>query len=374
MKRALITGITGMAGSHLADYILSEHPDVEVYGTKRWRSQIVNIEHALDRLNLIDCDLTDPFAVSALIGKIRPDYIFHLAAQSFVPESWKGPHATITDNITMQLNLFEAVRAHEIDPVIQVALSSEEYGKVHPDEVPINENNPLRPLSPYAVSKVAQDMLGYQYFESYGLKVIRTRAFNHEGPRRGDVFVTSNFAKQIAESELGLKPPVVSVGNLEAQRDWTDVRDMARAYWLSVHHCQPGEVYVIASGVARTVKQLLDCLMKESHIPLSIKVDPDRLRPSDVMILQGDASKFKKATGWTTTYSFEQTMGDLLDYWRQRLAPRFAVQKSAPLPLARSAAGGEKGGLSVIDFSPSTAREMPDVQQVPGMSTTQTVS
>lgn len=320
MKRALITGITGMAGSHLADFLLEEHPEVGVFGTKRWRSRMDNIAHAADRINLIDCDLTDPFAVTKMIGEVHPDYIFHLAAQSFVPESWTGPHATITDNITMQLNIFEAVRAHKLDPVIQVALSPEEYGSVFENELPINAKNDLRPLSPYAVSKVTQDMLAYQYQQSYGLKVIRTRTFNHEGPRRGDVFVTSNFAKQVAEIEAGIRPPVIKVGNLEARRDWSDVRDVVRAYWLAVNHCEPGEVYVIASGTTRTIQEMLDFLISKSSAECKVEVDPLRLRPSDVLVLHGDPSKFKKATGWSTEFTFEQMMVDLLDYWREKVS------------------------------------------------------
>jgi len=317
--KILITGITGMAGSHLADYLLKEMPDAKIYGTKRWRSTLANVEHLKDQVSLIDCDLTDSSACMELIDSTRPDYIFHLAAQSFVPDSWKSPHATITDNIVMQLNLFEAIRLRNLDPVVQIALSSEEYGKVYPDEVPITESNPFRPLSPYGVSKVAQDMLAYQYHQSHGLKVIRTRTFNHEGPRRGEVFVTSNFAKQIAEIELGMKPAVVQVGNLSARRDWSDVRDVVRAYWLAVQKCKPGEDYVIASGTARTIQNLLDYLLSLSKTKIRIEVDPERLRPSDVEILCGDATKFRQATGWVPAIPFEQTMEDLLNYWRDRL-------------------------------------------------------
>jgi GDP-4-dehydro-6-deoxy-D-mannose reductase len=320
--KVLITGITGMAGSHLADFLLANEPKVHLFGTKRWRSQTSNINHLIGKVSLVDCDLTDGSACMELIGKIVPDYVFHLAAQSFVPDSWKNPHATLTDNITMQLNLFEAIRMHKLDPVIQVALSSEEYGKVYPHEVPITESNPMRPLSPYAVSKVAQDMLAYQYHQSHGMKVIRTRTFNHEGPRRGEVFVTSNFAKQVAQIELGLIPPVVKVGNLSAKRDWSDVRDIVRAYWLAVQHCTPGEDYVIGSGTARTIQSMLDYLLSLSKKKIEIEVDPDRLRPSDVEILQGDSSKLRKATGWAPKIPFEKTMEDLLDYWRHRLLDR----------------------------------------------------
>ncbi|MBX9879523.1 MAG: GDP-mannose 4,6-dehydratase [Candidatus Obscuribacterales bacterium] len=318
-KRVLITGITGMAGSHLADLLLAEAPDYEIFGTKRWRSSLTNVAHLDGKVKFIDCNLTDSTACLKLIETTRPDYVFHLAAQSFVPHSWQNPNATLSDNIMMQLHLFEAIRSVGIDPVIQIALSSEEYGKVLPHEVPVKENNPLRPLSPYAVSKVAQDMLAYQYNQSYGFKTIRTRAFNHEGPRRGEVFVTSNFAKQIAEIEAGLKPPQLKVGNLNARRDWSDVRDVARAYWLSVQHCVPGEEYVIASGQTRSIQELLDFLLSQTKSKIEVVVDPTRLRPSDVELLQGDPSKFIKATGWKPRYTFEQTMGDLLEYWREQI-------------------------------------------------------
>lgn len=331
MTNVLITGVTGMAGSHLAEYVLANVPNAKVYGIKRWRSPMSNVEHLVDQVNLIDCELTDPFAVSNMIESVRPDYIFHLAAQSFVPESWSSPLATITNNTAMQLNIFEAVRRQGLKPRIQVALSSEEYGKVFENELPISEKNVLRPLSPYAVSKVSQDMLAYQYHESYKLHVVRTRGFNHEGPRRGDVFVTSNFAKQVAQIELGIKPPVLHVGNLQAKRDWTDVRDMVRAYWLALEHAVPGEDYVICSGVTRTIQEMLDLLLTMSDVKIDVKVDPARLRPSDVEVLWGDCSKFKAATGWETTYSFEQTMKDLLDYWRVELRRRTPAESAAQI-------------------------------------------
>jgi len=324
MKRVLITGITGMVGSHLAEYILKEQKNCQIFGTKRWRSSLANVAHLSGDINLIDCDLMDPTGCTELIKEVRPDYVFHLAAQSFVPDSWKNPQVTLQGNVQMQLNLFESIRQIDIDPVVQIALSSEEYGKVYPDELPITEHNPLRPLSPYAVSKVTQDMLAYQYFASYGLKTMRTRAFNHEGPRRGEVFVTSNFAKQVAEIELGIKLPILSVGNLNAQRDWTDVRDVVRAYWLSTQHCTPGEIYVIASGVSRTIRDLVELLLSMSKSKIEIAVDPARMRPSDVEMLRGDPTKFKQATGWTQEYTFEQTIKDLLDYWRHQLRSKEA--------------------------------------------------
>ncbi|MEM6455959.1 MAG: GDP-mannose 4,6-dehydratase, partial [Acidobacteriota bacterium] len=238
--RALITGITGFAGSHLAEYLLEHQPDVAVYGTRRWRSPMDNIAHIADRVELIECDLNDFHSVYSLLDRVRPDYIFHLAAQSFVPTSWNSPAETLSHNILGQTHLFEAVRMLGIDPAIQIACSSEEYGLVKPEETPIKETNPLRPLSPYAVSKMGQDFLGYQYFQSYGIKAIRTRGFNHTGPRRGEVFVTSNFAKQLALIKAGKREPVLRVGNLDAIRDFTDVRDMVRAYWLAVTKAKPG--------------------------------------------------------------------------------------------------------------------------------------
>lgn len=318
--KALITGITGFAGSHLAEYLLAEHPEVEVFGTYRWRSRRENIEHLPDSVKLIEADLRDYSSLHSLLDEVRPDAIFHLAAQSFVPSSWRAPAETLTTNIAGQTNLFEAVRYLGLDPTIQIACSSEEYGLVHPDETPIREDNPLRPLSPYAVSKVAQDFMGYQYFQSYGMKVVRTRGFNHTGPRRGDVFVTSNFAKQVASIEAGLQEPVIRVGNLEAIRDFTDVRDMVRAYWLAVQRGRPGEVYNIASGKGIHIHELLDRLIALSDREVEIQVDPDRLRPSDVEILVGDSSKFRADTGWEPRIPFEQTLVDVLDYWRERLA------------------------------------------------------
>ena len=341
--RVLITGITGMAGSHLAEYLLGLE-GVEIYGMFRPRSKMDNLEDVAaagklnamigqcitseamlkrsvrpDQVNLIEADMTDAFSMKKLIAAVQPDRIFHLAAQSFVLASWHYPAQTLDGNIMGELNIFEAVREAGIDPLIQVAGSSEEYGLVHPDEVPMKETNPLRPLSPYAVSKVTQEMLAYQYHRSYGLKTITTRGFNHTGPRRGQVFVTSDFARQVARIEKGLQPPVMSVGDLTSKRDWTDVRDMARAYWLTLEKCTPGEVYNIGSGTTREVQEVLDTLVSLSKVRIDIKQDPARLRPSDVKILWADYSKFHEATGWRPEIPFEKTLADLLDYWRKRV-------------------------------------------------------
>jgi GDP-4-dehydro-6-deoxy-D-mannose reductase len=316
--KVLITGITGFVGSHMAEYLLNKK-EVEVWGIERWRSRKENIRHIEDKINLIECDLRDISSVKRAISRIKPDKIFHLAAQSFVPTSWHAPSETLNTNIIGQLNLFEAVREVSINPWVQIAGSSEEYGMVLPEETPIKETNPLRPLSPYGVSKVGQDMLGYQYAKSYGMNIVRTRGFNHTGPRRGEVFVESNFAQQIAKIEKGKQQPVISVGNLDARRDYTDARDMVRGYWLATEKCKAGEEYNICSGKDWTIRQVLDILLSYSKIKVDVKQDPSRMRPSDVMILLGDNSKFCKATGWKPEIPFEQTLLDLLNYWRERV-------------------------------------------------------
>ena len=315
----LITGITGFAGSHLAEYILAEHPGVKVCGIVRWRSRMDNVKGILGKIELHEADLNDIVSLKKALAAIRPDKVFHLAAQSFVPTSWKMPAETFAINALGQINLFEALIDLKLNPKFQIAGSSEEYGMVYAHEVPMKETNYLRPLSPYAVSKVAQDLLGYQYHQSYGLRTVRTRGFNHTGPRRGDVFVTSNFAKQVAEIEKGGKPPVIQVGNLEAKRDFTDVRDMVRAYWLATEKCEEGDVYNIGSGNTYVMQDMLDMLLGMSTVKVKVEVDPARLRPSDVPILLADASKFRAATGWAPRIPFETTLRDLLNYWRERV-------------------------------------------------------
>ena len=319
--RVLITGITGFVGSHLAEYCLQK-PDVQVFGTvlsHHLGDELQRIEHIKDKIELLECDLTNRVAVARVLERSKPDKIFHLAAQSFVPVSWKSPEDTLFNNIISELNIFEVIRELKLDPVIVIAGSSEEYGLVFENELPIKETNPFRPLSPYAVSKIAQETLAYQYHKSYGLKTVLTRFFNTEGPRRGQDFVTSNFAKQIAEIEKGKREPVIYVGNLEAKRDFNDVRDMVRAYWLASEKCNFGEPYNVCSGKARSIKSILDLLLSFSKVKnIEVKQDPARMRPSDVPILYGDSSKFRAKTGWQPKIPFEQTMSDLLQYWRER--------------------------------------------------------
>lgn len=318
-ERALITGITGFTGSHLAELLLDK--GLEVCGIKRWRSKTENIEHIMEKLHLTEADMRDGHSLIEAVKEMEPHYIFHLAAQSFVPTSWRAPADTFETNAVGTINLLEAVRNLNIDPVIQIAGSSEEYGLVFPDEIPIKETNPLRPLSPYAVSKVAADKLGFQYHRSYGMKIVITRSFNHTGPRRGEVFVTSNFAKQIVEIEKGLREPRLSVGNLDAQRDFSDVRDIVKGYWLSVEKGEYGECYNLCSGKPRVIRDVLDMFIKLSKSDnIKIEVDPERMRPSDVLILHGDHSKFTKRTGWKPEIPFEKTIDDLLEYWRGRVS------------------------------------------------------
>ena len=316
--RVLITGITGFVGSHLTEFLLEQN-GIEVFGTLRWRSKTDNIDHLRNRIKLYECDLRDASSVRQVISNVKPDRIFHLAGQSFVPMSWKAPSETVTTNTIGQINLFEALRECGLNPRIQIAGSSEEYGLVYPNELPLVEESPLRPLSPYAVSKVAQDFLGYQYARSYQLFIVRTRAFNHTGPRRGEVFATSNFSKQIALIEAGLQEPVLHVGNLDARRDFTDVRDIIRGYWLALEKGEPGEVYNLCSEKDISIGEMLELFLSMTSEKITVQQDPARMRPSDVMVLLGSSSKFRKRTGWAPTIPLQQTLEDLLNYWRTKV-------------------------------------------------------
>lgn len=326
--RILITGITGFAGSHLAKYILREFPkEHAIYGTKRHRSRMDNVTPELRDLIrwAHDVDYTDAGAVDTLIKQTLPDRVFHLSAESFVPTSWMSPGHVINNNVQSQVNLFNSILKYVPRCRIQIACSSEEYGLVFPDECPIKETNPLRPLSPYAVSKVTQDFLGYQYYRTHKLYVVRTRAFNHTGPGRGHVFVCSTFAKQIAEIEAGLQRPELYVGNLDAVRDFTDVRDMVRAYWYSLCDadafgavCVPGEVYNIGTGVGYTIENVVNILLDMCKLDVKKCLDTSRLRPSDVERLICDSAKFREATGWLPKYELKETLRDLLQDWREK--------------------------------------------------------
>ncbi|GBF33432.1 GDP-mannose 4,6-dehydratase [Desulfocucumis palustris] len=317
----LITGITGFVGSHLADYILKEHPGVEISGLLRWRSPRDNILHLMDRVDLLYGDLLDLPSLNRILQNKRPGVIFHLAAQSYVDFSFAAPVSTLETNVIGTANLLEAVRqlkdAGGYDPVVHICSSSEVYGQVLEQEIPIKEDQPMRPASPYAVSKVGEDMLAWQYWLSWKIKTIRTRMFTHTGPRRGDVFALSNFAKQVAAIEAGRQEPVIRVGNLNSIRTFTDVRDAVRAYWLLVTRCPPGEVYNIGGVETMTIGEMLQRLLALSRVTgIKVQVDPARLRPSDVTLQIPSVDKFKDATGWEPAIPFRQTMEDTLNYWR----------------------------------------------------------
>ena len=316
--KVLITGITGMVGSHLADYILNNHPDAEVSGVVRWRSPLDNIRQRLDDITLVQGELRDLSSMIQVINQVQPDRIFHLAAQSFVPISYESPGDTFTVNVIGSINLLDAVRNVGIDPIIHMCSSAEVYGNVDESMVPITEDTPFNPASPYAVSKVGQDMLGNQYHISYGMKIIRTRMFTHSGPRRGNIFAESAFAKQIAEIELGVIPGPVMVGNLESIRTYADVRDAVRAYWALLDFCSVGEVYNIGGNRTLTIGEMLEILKSFASVPIEHEVDPSLFRPSDVTLQIPENSKFREKTGWEPEYSMEQTMEDLLNFHRER--------------------------------------------------------
>jgi len=317
--KVLITGITGMVGSHLAEYILDNHPEVELHGLIRWRSPFDNIRNIYPKVILHQAELRDLNSLIVLLRKVKPDRIFHLAAQSYVTTSFDAPADTLNTNVIGTTNLLDAVRIIGIDPKIHICSSSEVYGQVTEDEIPIKENNAFRPASPYAVSKVGEDMIAMQYFISYGIKTIRTRMFTHTGPRRGDVFAESAFAKQIAEIEAGLRKNPVKVGNLDSVRTFADVRDSVRAYWLLLEKCPHGEVYNIGGKETMTVGEMLNLLKGMAKCKIEHVVDPTLLRPSDVTLQIPEISKFQKATGWQPEISTEKTMQDLLNYHRERI-------------------------------------------------------
>ena len=317
--KILITGITGMVGSHLAEYALNDHPDVEVHGMLRWRSPLDNVRGILDRIHLHTAELRDLNSLILMLRKVKPDWIFHLAAQSFVTTSFDMPADTLQTNVVGTTNLLDAVRQAGLDPRIHICSSSEVYGQVREDEVPINENNAFRPASPYAVSKVGEDMIAFQYYLSYGLKTLRTRMFTHTGPRRGDVFGESAFAKQIAEIEAGVRPNPVWVGNLNSIRTLADVRDAVRAYWLLLEKGTPGEAYNIGGEETMTMGEVLQKLKSMACCPVEHKVDPALIRPSDVTLQIPDTRKFRAATGWKPMIRAEQTLRDLLHYHRERV-------------------------------------------------------
>jgi GDP-4-dehydro-6-deoxy-D-mannose reductase len=316
--RALITGITGFAGSFLAEHLLAQD-NMDVYGLGLPQAGPGHVAHLLDRIHLSTGTLDDAVWVRQILAEAAPDYIFHLAAQASTAVSIADPAGTLVPNIMGQVNLLQSCLALHLDPAILIVGSGDEYGLVEPGDLPITETTPLRPTNPYAVSKITQDMLGLQYFLSHHMRCVRVRPFNHIGPRQADVMVVASFAHQIAQAEAGLRPPVVQVGNLDTARDFTDVRDMVRAYLLAVRLGAPGEVYNIGSGHAYSIRGLLMQLVSLSTIALTIAVDPAKLRPSDVSEVRCDSTRFWQATGWQPTIAIEKTLRDVLAYWRLRV-------------------------------------------------------
>lgn len=319
-NKALIVGVTGMVGSYLLDYLLN-HTDWEIYGLCRWRSQLDNIQHNLnkDRFKICYADITDIGSLIKVFNEINPDYIFHLAAQSYPQDSFKMVESTLFTNIIGTANILEAVKLTNIDPWIHVCSSSEIFGRIKKENIPIKEDNLFHPASPYAISKAGTDLLGRFYAEAYGMKTITTRMFTHTGPRRGDVFVESTFAKQIALIEANKIEPIINVGNLNSIRTWLDVRDAVKAYhMLLTVNPIPGEYYNIGGDYSCTIEHMLHTLISLStkRKEINVMVDDKRLRPIDADLQIPDCSKFKNHTGWNPTISFEQTMIDLLNYWR----------------------------------------------------------
>lgn len=325
-KIALITGVTGMVGSHMADYLL-EHTDWDIVGQCRWRSPLDNIRHLVPRINkgdrvrLLYADLRDTMSMNYLIAESKPDYVFHLAAQSYPQTSFTAPLDTLDTNIQGTARLLEAIRQADIDPVVHVCASSEVFGRVSKEKLPINEECTFHPASPYAISKVGTDLIGRYYAEAYGLKAMTTRMFTHTGPRRGDVFAESTFAKQIALIEAEQIEPKVKTGNLDSLRTWSDVRDAVRAYHMLVTiNPTPGEYYNIGGAFSCSVREMLGHLLSIStRKDIEVVTDPGRLRPIDADLQVPDTRKFKAHTGWEPVIPFEKTMQDLLDYWRERV-------------------------------------------------------
>jgi GDP-4-dehydro-6-deoxy-D-mannose reductase len=315
MKKILITGASGFVGGHLAQQLLTQ-PDVEVIGTynseEKLQTSPVKEKIKFSKVNFMDKEQT-----KNLLADTRPDIIFHLAAAASVGASFKDPYNTFHTNIDSELNLFEGLRALEMQQTrVLITSSAEVYGYVTPQDLPVDEQTPLRPANPYSVSKIAQDYLAFQYHLSYKINVIRVRPFNHIGPRQGLGFVTSDFAKQIAEIEKGTREPVIKVGNLEAKRDFTDVRDMVKSYPLIVEKGIPGEVYNVGAGTSHKIQEILDTFIQAAKVKITVETDPTKLRPSDVPEIVADNTKVSQLTGWKPEIPFEQTLKDILDYWR----------------------------------------------------------
>jgi GDP-4-dehydro-6-deoxy-D-mannose reductase len=327
--KVLITGVAGFVGNHMAEFLRTERPGVEVFG--------IVLPHGASGTALpggvavIEADLEDAPAVDAALDLVHPDRIIHLAAQSSPQASWSDPAGTFRTNVLGLLNVLEAVRKRALSPRILVIGSAEEYGMVDARDLPVDEETALRPATPYAVSKVAQGYLALQYALAFHMGIVRTRTFHHTGPGRGEAFAESSFARQIAEIESGRRPAVMAVGNLEVVRDFSDVRDVVRAYWALLESGDAGAVYNVCSGKGTRIRDLLHTLIEAAGIDVEVRVDPELVRPADVPAMVGDPTRLRDATGWAPRIPLRQTLGDLLQYWRERTAaaPRSPV---APRP------------------------------------------
>lgn len=317
MKKVLITGASGFAGGFLAEYLLSQN-QFEIFGTYHSEKSLQQ-SPLKDRITFRQVDLMQTSQVETLINEIKPDHLYHLAAASPVAKSFEDPIQTMHTNIDSQINLLEAIKKAQLsDMKIMIISSAQVYGYVQLQDLPVDEQTSLRPANPYAISKIAQDYLGFQYALSHGLHIIRVRPFNHIGPRQSLGFVVSDFAKQIVDSERGEKEPVIQVGNLEAKRDFTDVRDMVRAYALLLEKGEKGEVYNIGSGKSVSAQLILEMLLSLSMVKITVLIDQERMRPSDTPEIICDHTKISSLTSWQPEIPLEQTLKDTLEYWRSQ--------------------------------------------------------
>lgn len=325
-NKVLITGITGMVGSHLLDYLF-DNTDWEIYGLLRWRSPLENISRHITNINnknriyLIYGDLRDSLSLDNGFKNIKFNYVFHLAAQSYPKVSFESPLETYDTNINGTERLLSVLKKYSPNAVIHICASSEVFGRVPQEKLPINEECSFHPASPYAISKIGTDLIGRYYAEAFGMNVMTTRMFTHTGPRRGDVFAESTFAKQIALIEAGLIDPIVKVGNLESLRTWADVRDAVRAYYMMVTiNPTPGAYYNIGGTFSCSIGDMLNKLISLSRIKnIQIEIDPERIRPIDADLQVPDTTKFQKHTNWKPLYTFDETMLDLLNFWRDKI-------------------------------------------------------
>lgn len=308
--KALIIGAAGFVGSYLIDHLISDC---------KWQVTATKLEHEViksDKASIYNLDILDKKSVVDLLRKSRPDYIFHLAAQSSVALSWKDPAFTVDVNIKGSINVLDAVRETGCNSRILLIGSGEEYGHVLPDEIPVNESNSLKPNNIYAVTKVCQNLIGKIYSDAYNMDIVMVRAFNHIGPNQLPLFVVSDFCKQVAEIERGIREPVLKVGNLSAKRDFTDVRDVVRAYSLLIQKGQSGETYNVGSGKAISIEEILQTILSYAKVKISVEVDKAKFRPIDVPIVEADITKLRECTGWNRHIPLEKTIQDTLEYWR----------------------------------------------------------